>query len=57
MPELQTLTKTRITGEIFRVRFENPSTGFALVTFQTSDGMKFAAKGLMAADDRIQYQG
>lgn len=48
MPELQTLTKTRITGEIFRVRFENPSTGFALVTFQTSDGMKFAAKGLMA---------
>lgn len=48
MPEVQTLTKTRITGEILRIRFENPATGFALVSFRASDGMKFVAKGSLA---------
>ena len=45
MPGLQTLTKTRLTGEVTRVRFSNPDTGFAVFTLLTGEGEKFPVKG------------
>lgn len=45
MPEIQTLTRTRITAEILRTRFENPETGFAIVIMECTDGSKITAKG------------
>ena len=47
MPGFQTLTKTKITGEVIRIRFENPESGFAVVTIRSVTGDKFAAKGIM----------
>ena len=37
MPEIQSLTKTRITGEIVRVRFENPENGSCRSVFGNED--------------------
>ncbi|MBR7131317.1 MAG: ATP-dependent RecD-like DNA helicase [Lentisphaeria bacterium] len=48
MPGLQTLTKTRITGEIMKIRFENPETGFAVVNFQSADDTRFVVVGSLA---------
>ena len=48
MPGLQTLTKTRITGEIMKIRFENPETGFAVVNFQAADDTRFVVIGSLA---------
>jgi exodeoxyribonuclease V alpha subunit len=54
MPELQSLTKTRITGEILNMRFENPENGFAVLTFLSADGTKFAVIGPLAGMTRGQ---
>ena len=45
MPEIQLLTRTRLTAEIAAVRFENPDSGFAVVTLHCPDGTKMAATG------------
>ena len=45
MPEVQTLTKTRITGEIKRIRFENPDTGFVVFTLICDGKNEFTCKG------------
>ena len=45
MPEIQTLTKTKITGEIKRIRFENPDTGFAVFTIICDNNCEYTAKG------------
>ena len=55
MPELQSLTKTRISGEILNMRFENPENGFAVVTFLAADNTKFAAIGPLAGMTRGQF--
>ena len=55
MPELQTLTRTRITGEILRIRFENPANGFVLVTFRSTDGSKYTVKGVMPGISHGQF--
>lgn len=60
MPLMQTLTKTKISGEVLSVRFENADTGFAVITFQSADGSKFAVKGDMAgicAGQSIEAEG
>ena len=41
----QLLTQTRIRGEIIRVRFEKPQTGFAILSVQLEDGEKITACG------------
>ncbi len=45
MPEIQTLTRTKITGEIKRIRFENPDTTFAVFTILCDYGSEYTAKG------------
>ena len=54
MPEQQTLTKTRMTGEILRVRFANPENGFAVVTLRTADGTDLTVKGILPGVDAGQ---
>ncbi|MBE6364527.1 MAG: ATP-dependent RecD-like DNA helicase [Lentisphaerae bacterium] len=55
MPELQHLTKTRISGEIVSVRFENPENGFAVVKFLAADGTKFPVIGPLAGMTAGQF--
>ncbi|MCI5779136.1 MAG: ATP-dependent RecD-like DNA helicase [Lentisphaeria bacterium] len=60
MPEIQLLTRTRLTAEIFSVRFENPDNGFAVVTLRCADGTKLAATGNIpgpAAGQTIEAEG
>ena len=55
MPAIQTLTRTRITGEVENIRFENPENGFAVITFHAADGSRFAAKGIFNNLTRGQF--
>lgn len=55
MPEIQSLTKTRITGEIVRVRFENPENGFKVAIFRAGDGTKFPITGIMPGISAAQF--
>ena len=48
MPGIQTLTRTRITGEVLNIRFENSENGFAVINVLGADGKKFAVKGPLA---------
>ena len=61
MPELQFLTKTRITGEITAVRYESPRDGFAIVSVTCADGQKITACGNIqacaAAGQNIEADG
>ena len=45
MPGLQTLTKTRLTGEVIRIRFENAENGFVVFTCKSADGNTYTVKG------------
>ena len=40
----------RITGEVHRVRYENPDTGFAVLVLLAPDGKKFVARGVLAGN-------
>jgi len=55
MPEIQSLTKTRITGEIVRVRFANPDNGFTVAVFRGADGTKFPVVGTMPGISAAQF--
>ena len=60
MPGFQTLTKTKITGEVIRIRFENTESGFAVITLDCANGEKFAVKGIMPgirAGQNIEAEG
>jgi len=41
---------TAITGEVHRVRYENPDTGFAVLVLVDPDGKKFVACGVLAGN-------
>jgi len=45
MPTIQQLTRTRISGEISAIRFENQENGFAVVTVLCADNAKIIACG------------
>ena len=45
MPGLQTLTKTRLTGEVIRIRFDNAENGFVVFTCKSADGNTYTVKG------------
>ena len=47
MPAIQFLTKTRITGEITRIRFHNPDTGFVVVDIRCDDERDLTVCGVM----------
>ena len=55
MPGIQTLTRTRITGEVLNIRFENSENGFAVINFLGADGKKFAVKGPLAGVTHGQF--
>ena len=40
----------KITGEVHRVRYENPDTGFAVLVMVDPDGKKFVACGVLAGN-------
>ena len=54
MSGIQTLTKTRITGEVTAIRFENSENGFAVISFLCTDGSKLAVKGPLAGVSKGQ---
>ena len=41
-------TPIKVTGEVHRVRYENPETGFAVLVLDAPDGTRFAACGELA---------
>ena len=47
MPAIQFLTKTRITGEITRIRFHNPDTGFVVADIRCDDERDLTVCGVM----------
>ena len=47
MPDIQFLTKTRVTGEITRVRFQNPDTGFVVAEVLGDDERRLTVCGVM----------
>lgn len=47
MPEIQFLTRTRVTGEITRIRFQNPDTGFCVVDVLSDDERRLTLCGIM----------
>ena len=47
MPQIQLLTRTRIAGEITRVRFQNPDTGFCVLEILCDDEKTITACGVL----------
>lgn len=47
MPDIQFLTKTRLTGEITRIRFQNPDTGFCVADILSDDERRLTICGVM----------
>ena len=47
MPDIQFLTKTRLTGEITRIRFKNEDTGFCVAEVLSDDERRLTVCGVM----------
>ena len=47
MPAIQFLTATRLTGEITRIRFQNPDTGFCVADILSDDDRKLTVCGII----------
>ena len=45
MPQVQSLTRTRISGEIVKIKFEDPKDGFAVLDILCDDGRKVTVCG------------
>ena len=47
MPEIQFLTGTRVTGEVMRIRFQNPDTGFVVAEILCDDESRLTLCGVI----------
>ena len=47
MPQIQLLTRTRVGGEVTRIRFQNPDTGFCVIDILANDEKEITACGVV----------
>ena len=47
MPDIQFLTGTRVTGEVMRIRFQNPDTGFVVAEILCDDETRLTLCGVI----------